>query len=835
MATTGLSFALSACGGGGATEPGDFDVEGTTARGSEGLAMTTSELVGRPTDHSVTVKASFDMGLSAYLEYGSSSGTYSAQTSTATFANGQVELVATGLDPNALYYYRLRYRATGSAGAFSMGTEHTFRTQRSPSSTFTFDIQTDSHQGYPAFYSSALYGITMQNIASDHPDLLFDLGDSVSTDDATETASTVNQKYANQRNVFGLAAHSTAVYLVLGNHENEEGWNLDDMGTSVASSLPVLGANGRKRYFANPVPDGFYTGNGETLAQIQGDHLRGDYYAFEWGSALFVALDPFWYTVRKPYAGGLGGEKDDEVVGDRWDWTLGKAQYDWLSQTLSSSTAQFKFVFAHHTTGGTDDYSRAGALGAKYCEWGGYDPDGTTWGFDTRRPGWAMPVHHLLSENGVTAFFHGHDHVFAQEVLDGVVYQECPHAANPDYGSGFSSNATDYAGAALVNNSGHLRVTVSPTLVSVDYVRAYLPGDGANGGVALTYTISPCQAAHSDNKVCDDGNACTSGDHCVAGSCQPGAAVSCDDGNVCSTDTCDASAGCAHASNTLPCDDGSLCTTNDTCADRSCVGQPVVCGASDECHVAGTCEPASGCSNPAAPDDSPCSLGRCTAGTCVTPPETGGRGGGGGQAGATAGGGQTGATGGSAHEGGEGGVSHGQSGEGGESHGHGGSHSVGGSHSMGGSHATGGSSGADDSGESGSDASGTSGAGASQGGSDAGAGDGAAAGRAGAKHSGGSAGSAGTAANDGGRSGGAQAGSTADAGSAGRRGRQLGPIGGKGSSGCACSVPDTSGRGAGAWIAALGLGLVLAGRRRQAAVTSSMRELFRPGPNRRRS
>jgi hypothetical protein len=87
-----------------------------------------------------------------------------------------------------------------------------------------------------------------------------------------------------------------AVFLVLGNHENEEGWNLDDMGADIQNSLPILGANARKRFFLNPVPDCFYSGNDEPVSQLDGDHLREDYYAFEWGRALFVVIDPFWYT-----------------------------------------------------------------------------------------------------------------------------------------------------------------------------------------------------------------------------------------------------------------------------------------------------------------------------------------------------------------------------------------------------------------------------------------------------------------------------------------------------------------------------------------------------------
>ncbi len=65
-----------------------------------------------------------------------------------------------------------------------------------------------------------------------------------------------------------------------------------------------------------------------------------------------------------------------------------------------------------------------------------------------------------------------------------------------------------------------------------------------------------------------------------------------------------------------PCDDGNACTRTDRCLGGVCVGSdPVVCAALDQCHVAGTCDPATGvCTDPAAPDGTPCSDGTpCTA------------------------------------------------------------------------------------------------------------------------------------------------------------------------------------------------------------------------------
>ena len=73
------------------------------------------------------------------------------------------------------------------------------------------------------------------------------------------------------------------------------------------------------------------------------------------------------------------------------------------------------------------------------------------------------------------------------------------------------------------------------------------------------------------------------------------------------------------------CDDGLRCTTNDVCTAGACAGTPVICAPSDQCHAAGTCDPATGaCSNPVKPDGLVCDDGdvctetdTCQAGACV--------------------------------------------------------------------------------------------------------------------------------------------------------------------------------------------------------------------------
>ncbi len=76
-----------------------------------------------------------------------------------------------------------------------------------------------------------------------------------------------------------------------------------------------------------------------------------------------------------------------------------------------------------------------------------------------------------------------------------------------------------------------------------------------------------------DGVACDDSDACTENDKCVAAECQ-GAPMNCDDGNLCTTDACDPLMGCTYTLNTQSCDDGNDCTLNDACDEGFCTGDP---------------------------------------------------------------------------------------------------------------------------------------------------------------------------------------------------------------------------------------------------------------------
>jgi hypothetical protein len=235
----------------------------------------------------------------------------------------------------------------------------------------------------------------------------------------------------------------------------------------------------RKQYFPNPVPDDFYTGNATKHPEAG---LRQDYYAWEWGDALFIVLDPFWFTATQR------GQRDN------WKRTLDAEQYQWLQRTLENSRARFKFVFIHNLVGGTDSQGRGGAEAAPFYEWGGRNADGSD-GFAQNRPGWPAPIHQLLVQNKVDIVFHGHDHLFAKQDLDGVVYQEVPQPGMPGNGNAPRSAVEyGYVSGIIFGSPGYLRITVAPEKVTADLVYSCLPRDEIanrkNGQVVYTYTIS---------------------------------------------------------------------------------------------------------------------------------------------------------------------------------------------------------------------------------------------------------------------------------------------------------------------------------------------------------
>ncbi len=151
-----------------------------------------------------------------------------------------------------------------------------------------------------------------------------------------------------------------------------------------------------------------------------------------------------------------------------------------------------------------------------------------------------------------------------------------------------------------------------------------------------------CVLELKQSGLCSDGDACTLGDHCVAGVCTPDSVVECNDhslctmdtctdegvcqfisvadlcvdSNLCTDDSCDPDLGCVYAFNVLPCDDSNKCTFDDVCTEGACKGAPVIYDDLELC-TDDSCDPLFGVLN--LPNSLPCNdLDPCTVGDTCT-------------------------------------------------------------------------------------------------------------------------------------------------------------------------------------------------------------------------
>ena len=435
-----------------------------------------SIILGRPTDVSITVSILFDQNVDFYFVYGTQSGNYTDSTAViSNIANTPDEIDLQNLFPDTRYYYRVKSRLN-SSGAFTAGQEYKFHTQRSPGSSFSFTVEADEHL-YDKKGVQSIYQLTLNNEADDNPDFMLSLGDIFGDDHRPDsiTSHELDSLHLAYRPFLGSICHSVPFYVCLGNHEGENDYY---MAQNPPNNLCIWATQWRKYYYPNPFPNSFYSGN--TDIEPYGIGNPENYYAWTWGDALFVVLDVY------------RDENDTSPKPKNWDWSLGLPQYTWLENTLQNSTAQYKFVFAHHIRG----QGRGGITNAQLFEWGGYESLGGPYTFPANRPGWSKPIHQLFIDNGVNIFFQGHDHLYAHEILDSVTYQEVPMPSDSTYEIGMLANADAYT-ADTIGGTGHVRVNVTPSCITVDFVRSYLPADTVsglhhNGEIAFSYTIGNC-------------------------------------------------------------------------------------------------------------------------------------------------------------------------------------------------------------------------------------------------------------------------------------------------------------------------------------------------------
>jgi 3',5'-cyclic AMP phosphodiesterase CpdA len=412
-------------------------------------------LLGAPGDTSIVLSTAFDAAATYFYRYGTGPDDLALRTPERTTAGGKAEAeTLSGLAPATTYWYRL-VTARPDGATWVESEPGRFATRKPPGVAFTCVVEADPHLDENS--SAEVYRTMLGLMARDRPDFAIDLGDSSMAEKLASSAAEYEARNRLLRSFWDDIGGSVPFFMALGNHDGEHGWKPAG-GKPTADVAAAI----RRAWFPNPVPAPAspYSGVGDTA------------YAFTWGDALFVVLDPFTYTTRTSST-------------DNWCWTLGREQYDWLAGLLAAATARYRFVFIHHLVGGGGKDARGGADIAGLFEWGGRNPDGTD-EFAAHRPGWAMPIHDLLVRGKVDVVFHGHDHFYAREEKDGIVYLCVPQpSAAREVDPARSAAEYGYTKGTFLSSPGYLRLAVSPERASVELVR------GTGGVVADTVIIAP--------------------------------------------------------------------------------------------------------------------------------------------------------------------------------------------------------------------------------------------------------------------------------------------------------------------------------------------------------
>jgi hypothetical protein len=212
-------------------------------------------ILARPEKNSITVSVLAYQDMEGFVTYGTEPGAYTLRTPVRQFKkDAPVELVMNALQANVRYHYQFRWRLPG-AEQFADSSDYSFQTTRAPGSGFTYTMSADSH--LDEHTSPDVYRQTLANIRADKPDFHIDLGNLFMTDKHVSRDEAAGQ-YLAERYYLGQIGGSIPLFLALGTHDGESVKYDDGSGDCLAAWSNQM----RKRYFPNPIPDGFYIGNG---------------------------------------------------------------------------------------------------------------------------------------------------------------------------------------------------------------------------------------------------------------------------------------------------------------------------------------------------------------------------------------------------------------------------------------------------------------------------------------------------------------------------------------------------------------------------------------------
>ncbi|MEC8025291.1 MAG: hypothetical protein VX223_15295 [Myxococcota bacterium] len=207
--------------------------------------------------------------------------------------------------------------------------------------------------------------------------------------------------------------------------------------------------------------------------------------------------------------------------------------------------------------------------------------------------------------------------------IDGIlVWQACGSATAEwvslpiSADSGVETRTLEFRLRGGVSGSGFVVIDAVTVLGTCQQVQCTEAVDCDDGSECTDDSCIGYECMHLSNQsICSDGNACTTGDTCLGGECIT-KAIDCNDNNPCTDDACEPSSGCVFIPNVMECDDGEPCTAGDACIGGNCIGTPVVCKDLSDCTIDG-CTPGVGCQFQLQPFGAECNDGGITQGACV--------------------------------------------------------------------------------------------------------------------------------------------------------------------------------------------------------------------------
>lgn len=392
----------------------------------------------RPTETSIRITAlNGDQPVEAAVEIRREGATDWLRRPLASKVSGRelLDWDVNDLSPATKYDYRVLLRLS-SEETFRETAAGSFRTQRKGPASYTAVLITDSHTGYFPPNSGPVITLdrVVQNAARVKGEFVLDLGDNTAWAGSREypqkNSAGALYAYSRYRGQIGPLTLNSPYFSVIGNWCGESG-KFPDESIEIAASV-------RRALLPGP----------NHLTYPQGGSEREDYYAFSWGDVLYIILNIQTYS-KPSNAAKLQSLMSD--VNRIEEWTLGEKQMAWFESTLQKATERFRFVCMHHPAGGNagdqlnTEYGRGGAR---------------AWNTGEQRR-----IHNLMKKHSVQIFFYGHDHVFVDDIVDGIHYA-LPGSCGAPWK--FTKAETGYE--RFWPDSGHAQLDVTPEKATATYV-----------------------------------------------------------------------------------------------------------------------------------------------------------------------------------------------------------------------------------------------------------------------------------------------------------------------------------------------------------------------------